>query len=222
MSSPEIAPPIEPPATGVAAPGARWKSLALRVAITAFALGVWFWTQSLLGARAGEAGAIGDGLHRFTAPWHAYLENSPHAADTLLILSSLGIDALGVFLLGSWIFAGKLRPFLGLAMLLVLRQLMQALCALPPPPGMIWRYPGFPSLLVTYGVATDLARLHKTWLTVCAILLVLFEVAAVIALRAHYTMDVFTGLLAALWVASLSGPVSRWLASARKAGQVAR
>jgi len=238
MSSPEIAPPIEPPATGVAAPGARWKSLALRVAITAFALVVWFWTQSLLGARAGEAGAIGDGLHRFTAPWHAYLENSPHAADTLLILSSLGIDALGVFLLGSWIFAGKLRPFLGLAMLLVLRQLMQALCALPPPPGMIWRYPGFPSLLVTYGVAndfffsghtaiavfgaTELARLHKTWLTVCAILLVLFEVAAVIALRAHYTMDVFTGLLAALWVASLSGPVSRWLASARKAWQVAR
>jgi len=234
MSWPEIASP-EPPPAEAAAPGARWKSLALRVAITAVALVIWFWTQSLLGRRAGDAGAIGDGLHRLTAPLHSYLENSPRAADALLILSSLGIDALGIFLLGSWIFAARLRPFLGLAMLLILRQVMQALCALPPPPGMIWHDPGFPSLLVTYGVANDfffsghtaiavfgaaeLVRLHKTWLTVCAILLVLVEVAAVIALRAHYTMDVFTGLLAALCVASLSDPVSRWLASTTKAWQ---
>jgi membrane-associated phospholipid phosphatase len=98
---------------------------------------------------------------------------------------------------------------------------------------MIWHDPGFPSLLVTYGVtndfffsghtaiavfgASELARLHKTWLTVCAILVVLMEVAAVIVLRAHYTMDVFTGLLAALCVASLSEPLSRWLVSATKA-----
>jgi len=32
---------------------------------------------------------------------------------------------------------------------------MQAVCALPPPPNMIWHYPGFPSLLVTYHVAND-------------------------------------------------------------------
>jgi len=114
-------------------------------------------------------------------------------------------------------------------MLLLLRQTMQALCALPPPPGMIWHYPGFPSLLVTYGVANDfffsghtaiavfgaveLARLQKTWLTACAILLVLFEVAAVITLRAHYTMDVFTGLLAALSAAAISPPLSRSIAT---------
>ena len=233
MNSPEIAPPVEPPMepgiAQAALPGARWKSLSLRVAITAVALLIWFWTQSLLGARTGESYRIGDGLHRLTAPLHSYLENSPRAANRLLIVSSLGIDALGIFLLGSWIFAGKLRPFLGLAMLLVLRQIMQALCALPPPPGMIWHYPGFPSLLVTYGVAndfifsghtaiavfgaTELARLGKPWLTRCAILLVLFEVAAVVVLRAHYTMDVFTGLLAALCVAVISGPISRWSAA---------
>ena len=235
MSSPEIAPPIQPPVeqklaqvAPTTAAASSWKSLVLRIVITAVALAIWFWTQSLLGARNRDANVIGDGLHRITEPLHGYLENSPRAANALLVASSLGIDALGIFLLGSWIFAGKLRPFLGLAMLLVLRQVMQALCALPPPPGMIWHYPGFPSLLVTYGVAndfffsghtaiavfgaTELARLHKSWLTACAILLVLFEVAAVITLRAHYTMDVFAGLLAALCVAVISDPISRSIA----------
>jgi PAP2 superfamily C-terminal len=202
--------------------GFAWRALA-----TAAALAVWFWTQKLLGARAAGGEVIGDGLHRLTLPLNAYLEHAPRAADALLIVSSAGIDALGLFLLASWVFAGKLRPFLGLGMLLALRQLMQALCALPPPPGMIWHHPGVPSLLVTYGVAndfffsghtaiavfgaTELARLGRFW-TAAGVLLALFEVAAVIALRAHYTMDVFTGILAALLVARVAGPWSERIA----------
>ena len=89
---------------------------------------------------------------------------------------------------------------------------------------MIWHYPGFPSLLVTYHVANDfffsghtaiavfgaveLSRLRRNWLTVLAVLMVIFEVATVLVLRAHYTMDVFTGIVAALWVAHLSEQVS--------------
>jgi PAP2 superfamily protein len=203
------------------------KSLALRAAIAFAALAVWFWTQSLLGARAASGAVIGDGLHRLSAPLNDYFARAPRAADFLLIASSAGIDALGLFLLGSWVLAAKLRPFVGLAMLLLLRQVMQALCALPVPPGMIWHDPGVPSLLVTYGVssdfffsghtaiavfgATELARLGKSWLKLGAVLLALFEIAAVIVLRAHYTMDVFAGLLAALWVAGISGTVSNWL-----------
>jgi len=242
MSWPDAAPPgmsgeatvgtAREVAPGTAQAGKRspgLKRLAIRIALTAISLMVWFWTQSLLGARTGEATTIGDGLHRLTAPVNSYLQNSPRTANALLIVSSLGIDVLGLCLLGSWVFAGKVRPFLGLAMLLILRQMMQALCALPSPPGMIWRYPGFPSLLVTYGVANDfffsghtaiavfgaaeLARLQKTWLTACAVLLVVFELAAVIVVRAHYTMDIFTGLLAALGVASLSDRVSRSITS---------
>src|SRR6201993_4048664 len=125
MSSPEIAPEI----AHVTTPSARWKPLALRITITVVALAVWFWTQALLGARPGGSEAIGDGLHRLTAPLHDYLTGSLRAANVLLIVSSLGIDALGIFLLGSWVFAGKLRPFVGVAMLLIVRQLMQALCA---------------------------------------------------------------------------------------------
>ena len=54
-----------------------------------------------------------------------------------------------------WIFRGELRPFAGLVIVLGLRQIMQACVALPAPPDAIWHYPGFPSLLVTYGVAND-------------------------------------------------------------------
>jgi membrane-associated phospholipid phosphatase len=101
---------------------------------------------------------------------------------------------------------------------------MQALCTLPAPPSMIWRYPGFPSLFVTYSVGNDyffsghtaiavfgameLARLRRRWLTALALLVVLFEVATVLILRAHYTMDVFTGAVVALWVSALCNSVA--------------
>jgi len=200
---------------------ARWRTLLVRLAVTGVILAIWFWTQSLLGARTPPAaGGIGDALHNLTAGLNSYFARNTSAANALLIVSSALIDALGVFLLGSWLFGGSVRPFLGLVLLMLLRQFLQALCSLPVPSGMIWHYPGFPSLLVTYHVANDfffsghtaiavfgaleLSRLRRKWLTAIAVSLVLFEVTSVLILRAHYTMDVFTGILAALWVARLS------------------
>lgn len=203
----------------------RWRTLLLRLLITAIVLAIWFWTQSLLGSRTPPMnGGIGDALHTLTANLNSYFAQNPAAANALLIVSSGFIDALAVFLLGSWLFDGTVRPFLGLVLLMLLRQLLQALCSLPVPPGMIWHYPGFPSLLVTYHVSNDfffsghtaitvfgameLSRFKRKWLTVTAILLVLFEVATVLILRAHYTMDVFTGILAALWIARVAERLS--------------
>jgi hypothetical protein len=199
----------------------RWL---LRLVLTAVVLALWFWTQSLIGARTPPAAGLGDTLHNLTGGLNSYFSQSPAAANALLIVSSALIDGLGLFLLGRWLFGGSIRPFLGLFLLMALRQLMQAICSLPPPPGMIWHYPGFPSLLVTYHVANDfffsghtaiavfgaieLSRLRKNWLTVAAVLLAVFEIATVLILRAHYTMDVFTGIVAALWIARLAERVS--------------
>ena len=217
---------------------ARWRTLLLRLVVAAVVLGIWFWTQSLLGARTPPAaGGIGDALHNLTAGLNSYFAQNAAAANALLIVSSAFIDALGVFLLASWLLGASVRPFLGLVLLMLLRQLLQALCFLPVPAGVIWHYPGFPSLLVTYHVANDfffsghtaiavfgaieLSRFHKKWLTASSIMLVFFEVAAVLILRAHYTMDVFTGILAALWVARLCERISpaldRHLAGNQKA-----
>src|ERR1700687_4718668 len=200
------------------------RGLLLRLLVSGIVLALWFWTQSLIGARTAPASGIGDALHNLTAGLNSYLARNPAASNALLIVSSALIDALGLFLLGRWLFGGSIRPFLGLLLLMTLRQLMQAICSLPPPPNMIWHYPGFPSLLVTYRVANDfffsghtaiavfgameLSRLRRNWITTAAVLLVFFEVATVLVLRAHYTMDVFTGIVAALWVAHLAERIS--------------
>jgi membrane-associated phospholipid phosphatase len=205
-----------------------------RFALTAIGLGIWFWTQSLIAQREVPASGVGDALHTLTAGLNSYFYHSPSAANALLIISSALIDGLGLFLLARWLFGPSVRPFLGLVLLLGLRQIMQALVTLPAPPNMIWHYPGIPSLLVTYNVGNDfffsghtaiavfggieLARLGKRWLAMVAVGIVLFEMAAVLVLRAHYTMDVFTGLLAALCVAAFCTKVSpridAWLAPA--------
>jgi hypothetical protein len=195
-----------------------------RVILTAVALVVWFYTQSLIGARPSPAAGIGDGLQGLTAPLNAYFLSHLNAANTLLIASSGLIDLLAVFLLLRWLFGESVRPFLGLFLLMVTRQIVQAFCALPTPSNMIWHYPGFPSLLVTYSVAgdfffsghtaiavfaaTEVARLKKRWLTALSIVAVIFEIATVLVLRAHYTMDVFTGLIVALLVASVAEKLS--------------
>jgi hypothetical protein len=206
--------------------------LIVRLVVTAVAVGLWFGTQALIRTRPLPASGIGDSLHVLTAPLNFYFLQHPSAANALLIVSTAFVDGLTLFLLAGWILGRSVRPLLGLVILLGLRQIMEGLCALPQPPNMIWHNPGFPSLLVTYNVAndfffsahtaiavfgaTELGRLGRLWLKLVAIVIVLFEVTTVLVLRAHYTMDVFTAIIAALYVAHLaerlSPPLDRKLA----------
>jgi hypothetical protein len=184
------------------------------------ALAVWFVTQALLARRVPPATGVGDALLAWTSGANAYLHSNPACANALLIASSLLIDVLALFLLLRAIFGPTIRPFLGLLLVFALRQICQSLVSLHAPEGMIWHNPGFPSLLVTYGTSSDfffsghsaiavlgaleLARLRRAWLTACGVGVALFEISAVILLRAHYTMDVFTGIVTALWVAGIA------------------
>ncbi|MCU1240865.1 MAG: hypothetical protein JWO71_1591 [Candidatus Acidoferrum typicum] len=216
------------------ASGRGWFGVLPRVSAAIAALGLWFWTQWLIGGRA-PTPEIDDALQNLFGGLNLYFGQHATAANALLIVSSAFIDILGLFLVAEWVFLGRSRGFLGLVLLLAVRQVMQALCALPPPPNMIWRYPGFPSLFVTYNVGNDfffsghtaiavfgaieLARLRRRWVTALAFAVVIFEIATVLILRAHYTMDVFTGAVTALWVAALCDAVAprldRLLASAK-------
>jgi len=193
---------------------------AVRLGLVIAGLAGWFWTQRLIGQRACLDGSIGDVVHQLTAPLNRYLHEHPRAADALLIVTSAIIDLLGLFILARSIFGPSVRPFLGLLILYALRQICQGLCALPAPEGMIWRRPGFRSLLVTYGTATDLffsghtaiavfgcvelARIGGPILPVLGVLIAIVEAGAVLVLRAHYTMDVFAAIVTALWAVSVA------------------
>jgi hypothetical protein len=211
-----------------------WRGRMLRLAAVIVGLAAWFTSQALIGRIPPPTGVIGDGVHRATGSANRYLLAHPRVADGLLIASSLGIDSLGIFLLAASVFGRSIKPFLGLLILFALRQACQALCTLPPPQGIIWRNPGFPSLLVTYGVANDLffsghtalavfgcltlAQVrgrHRAVLVTVGVLVATFEIVVVLVLRAHYTMDVFAGAVAAFAVAGaadrLAPTVDRWL-----------
>lgn len=218
--------------------GAMLELWAVRLGLVIAGLTGWFWTQRLIGQRAWPDASIGDGVHQLTAPLNRYLHDHPRAANALLVTTSAIIDLLGLFILARSIFGPSVRPFLGLLILYTLRQICQGLCALPPPEGMIWRRPGVPSLLVTYGTATDLffsghtaiavfgcvelARMGGPILPALGVLIAIVEAGAVLVLRAHYTMDVFTGAVDALWAwcaSSVLAPgIDAWLARVFAAG----
>lgn len=215
----------------------------LRGVLVVAGLATWFATQSAIQSRqvksseaemaaAGEVLLRGDALLEATRGAYEYLTADKRRAFALLIVSSLFIDVLTFFLLGRAVFGPSIRPFLGLLLLFGLRQIVQALCALPAPVGMVWESPGFPSILVTYEVANDfffsghtaiaiygaieLGRLGGWKTRLLATLLAIFLTASVILVRAHYTMDVYAGavtaLLVAAWAPRLAPPVDRWLA----------
>jgi hypothetical protein len=201
----------------LSASAARFTFRSLTIAM---GLGAWFVSQSLIGARGLREGAIGDAVHDWTAPLHDRLARSPGAANSLLVASSGFIDLFGVFLLVSALFGPSLRPGIGLLLLFAFRQISQLTCALPTPPGMIWRHPGVPSLLVTYDVANDfffsghtaiavlgaieVARVAPWWAAGAAAVMAFLEAATVLTLRAHYTMDVLTAVVAAFCAASFA------------------
>ena len=191
----------------------------IRLACIALGFILWFLTQWMIGQRpfpgedpdaTGRVLTAADALHQATSHWNRALHENETASRALLIFSSGVIDIMGTGLILLALLGNSIRPFLGLLFLFTSRQVCQYLCPLPAPEGIIWNAPGFPSLLVTYGVANDfffsghtaiavfagveLGRQAGTrgWLLGGAI--IFFEVATVLVLRAHYTIDVIAAI----------------------------
>lgn len=199
----------------------------VRLLVIAGALVIWFWTQKLIARKAGQMEGIGDAVHSWTARWHGYFVNHETAANRALAVSSFFIDVLGLSLIAMAVFGETFRPFLAILIVFGLRQISQLCCTLPPPPGMIWRDPGVPSLLVTYGVSNDLFFSGHTalavlgaieishaapwWLGMIAGLIALGEVLIVLVLRAHYTMDVIAGAFAAWFASDVAARFAPWV-----------
>jgi hypothetical protein len=194
--------------------------LTLRSLTIGLGLACWFLSQSLIGSRSCPEGTIGDAVHAWTTPLNRWLGAHRGAANALLVATSAFIDLFGIFLLGSSVFGPSLRPGIALLLLFAFRQISQFTCALPAPAGVIWRDPGVPSLLVTYHVANDfffsghtaiavlgaieIAKIAPLWLAAVAAAVAVLEATTVLVLRAHYTMDVLTAIVAAFCAEELA------------------
>lgn len=192
----------------------------IRVLITIVAMVFWYLTQYLLGKRkVKDDGVIHDVLLSITGPLNARLHQAPRVANFLLISSSIFIDLIGVYIIYWSLVGPSFKPMMSLFFIFFLRQFNQFTTALPMPKGIIWRNPGFPSLFVTYGVSTDLFfsghtalatlgtlvmfEIGNPFINLIAALVLVYEVIVVLILRAHYTMDVFTGGVTAYLVYTL-------------------
>lgn len=201
-------------------------AILLRLLVVAAGLGIWYWTQRLIAAKVDGGEGLGDGVHRLTRRWHDYLSRHPKAADRVLILSSFFIDVLGLSLIGLALFGPTFAPFLGIIIVFSLRQISQLCCTLPPPSGIIWRDPGFPTVLVTYSVGNDfffsghtalavlgaieLCHIGPWWLGALAVAVAIGEALVVLVLRAHYTLDVIAGAFAAWFAADMAARLAPW------------
>lgn len=201
-----------------------WAGIGLRAGVVAGALVLWFWTQLLIARKSAPKDGIGDVIHDLTARWHHHLSTHPRSANAALITSSIFIDLIGLSLIGAAILGPTFAPFLAMLIVFGLRQLCQGVCTLPPPPGIIWRHPGFPALLVTYEVGNDFffsghtalavlgaitaAQYGPVWLAIPVALIALGEMLVVLVLRAHYTLDVVAGAFAAFLAAEVAGRLS--------------
>lgn len=201
----------------------------IKISIAIFAFLIWIFTQKLIGKRqTTNLNEFSDMILDRTARVNHWLHQSARASQFLLLSSSLIVDFLGLFLIYQGIWGNSIRPLLGLVFVFSLRQLCQFIIHLPAPKGMIWKDPGFPSLFVTYKVSNDFFFSGHTALAVLgalelfawgttagttfytlpwiylSVLLCIYEIVVVLILRAHWSLDVIAGALAALWIHEIS------------------
>lgn len=180
-------------------------------------------TERWIGEQVPPDCLIGDAIQRWVAPLNAYVSNRAGLGDGLIILYSIFGDAIVLVLIACAIAKASIRPVLPLLVFMLLRQTMQLLISFPVDPGLIWHYPGFPSLFLNYDISGDFyfsayvginilgalemyQLFRKKWL-----MWLNFGGALVIALidmvlRAHYTTDIYTSIITAIFAYLFTQP----------------
>jgi hypothetical protein len=192
------------------------------------AYAAWLFSQQLLEKTRGLVQGFTDHTHELFSGINAYLNAHPTLADIVLAVSSFEVDLAAMSMVAFFFIRRESRPLLALWLILIMRQLCQASVSILPPEGMIWRYPGFPTVVVTYSTSSDfffsghmaLATLLATELTAQGALrwkqvvgwgVVGAQAFIILSMRFHYVTDVVTGFLAAVTATQLAGALGRRL-----------
>jgi hypothetical protein len=175
----------------------------------------WQESQKLIGEVNTTRLSVPDGVHSFMEPLYVILVKDSNKVWWMLATTSAFIDGMTLFILGSFIFGRSYTGFISMAISFSLRQVCQFLIQLPVPMGMIWSETGVPSLFVTYSTHNDMffsghAALSiifvyemfqlkaSTSFKIVACLIAMYEIASILALRCHWSIDVVGGVVAAI------------------------
>ena len=185
------------------------------------AYAAWLVTQHLLEKTRGTVHGFTDHTHELLAGINVFLNAHPTLANVILAVSSFEVDLAAVSMVAFFVARRESRPLLALWLILIMRQLCQASVSIPAPEGMIWRYPGFPTVVVTYSTSSDfffsghmaLATLLATelgaqgarrWKQVVGWAVVCVQALIILSMRFHYVTDVVAGFLAAVTATQLA------------------
>ncbi len=195
--------------------------------------GLWFYffTQGLIGNVVPSTCLIGDRLQALTASGNAFLLTHPNWANGLIILYATLGDIYLLFFFIAALWTRSFRMAIPLFVFLAGRQIVQLLVTLPLPEHLIWHYPGFPALFASYNITHDfyfsayiginllvtleLLKYRIKWLTIVGFLIVTIEAIASVLLRIHFTTDIYTSIIFAifiyLYVSPLSDRIGEWV-----------
>jgi hypothetical protein len=189
---------------------------------------LWLSSQYLLERSRVVVHGFTDHSHQALAGVNLFLNAHPTLSNVILALSSFEVDVAALSMVAFFFIRRESRPLLGLWLILIMRQLCQASVSIPQPEGLIWRYPGFPSVVVTYGTSNDfffsghmaLATLLATelmaqraprWKQLLAWSMILVQALIILSMRFHYITDVVTGFLAAVAATQLAEVLGSWV-----------
>jgi hypothetical protein len=188
----------------------------------------WLATQALLERSRGFVSTFIDHTHQALAGVNAFLNAHPSLSNVILACSSFEVDLAAFSMVSFFFVQRRSRPLLALWITLIMRQLCQSAFSIAPPQGMIWHYPGFPSIVVTYSTSSDfffsghmaLATLlaaeltaHRAvrWKQALAWTVIALQAFVILSMRFHYITDVVAGFLAAIAATLIADKVGDWL-----------
>jgi len=150
-------------------------------------------------------------------PISEYVQASLFRSSLVQVICSGLMDIIAFITLGKWILTGRTsRPLLSIGVFYLARTVLQKLFFMPYPNELYyWMDPGFPSVVVPYGKASDFFFSgHSGFLVICLnewkkwgnkkivagiYAALMFTVFTLFVFRIHYAIDVFTGIFYADW-----------------------
>lgn len=170
---------------------------------------IWHQTQIFLSTNITAPNSIVDKLHdsNIFSLINLFLSENIAFTKYNFILSSMLIDISAIYIIINYLRADNSKTLFIFFFGLILRQLCQFINRLPVPQNMIWFYPDFPSILVTYDIENDFFFSGHTFIALaagleilsnknylykcCGLFFMAYEILFIISINGHYFMDIY-------------------------------